>query len=325
MAPRPPLPFTVIGGFLGAGKTTLLNHLLRVGGAHERIAVLVNDFGSVSIDADLVLSHDGNTIALTNGCVCCSLGGELAGALPPLLVADPPFDRVVVEASGVSDPARIAQYGTTPGFRLDGVVVVVDAADVLGQLADEAMGPLVRRQLSAAHLLVVNKADLVDDDARVAALAAVREHAPDASVVVTADGVVPPEVVVGATVPDGPSPVSDHGPHAEFETATFVAAGPLDRSALLEHLASLPRSVVRAKGVVLVDDGWVAVHRVGGRVRASSIDHGPTSDDPIGRLVLIALHGGLLGVEPPPGMRSTGGQPTDGPGGGHGSVEGPVA
>lgn len=97
------LPFTVIGGFLGAGKTTLLNHWLRHADG-QRLAVLVNDFGALNIDAGLIKAHSGDTIALTNGCVCCQIGDDLSMALIGVLQQRERFDAVVVEASGVSDP-----------------------------------------------------------------------------------------------------------------------------------------------------------------------------------------------------------------------------
>ena len=104
------LPLTVIGGFLGAGKTTLLNRWLREANG-QRLAVLVNDFGALNIDAELIAANTGETIALSNGCVCCQIGDDLSGALIRVLESADRFDAVVIEASGVSDPWRIAQLG----------------------------------------------------------------------------------------------------------------------------------------------------------------------------------------------------------------------
>src|SRR5689334_9991881 len=99
------IPLTVIGGFLGAGKTTLVNHLLR-GGHGRRIAVMVNDFGAINIDAELVADRAADTISLANGCICCSIGDSLMLALIELLHRPDPPEHLVIEASGVADPAR---------------------------------------------------------------------------------------------------------------------------------------------------------------------------------------------------------------------------
>lgn len=93
-APRPRQPFTVIGGFLGAGKTTLVNHLLA--GGERRYAVLVNDFGAVNVDAGLIASHDGRTLRLTNGCICCSLGEGFLTTLARVLADPEGFDHILV-------------------------------------------------------------------------------------------------------------------------------------------------------------------------------------------------------------------------------------
>ncbi|HBM56866.1 MAG TPA: cobalamin biosynthesis protein P47K, partial [Acidimicrobiaceae bacterium] len=101
----------VLGGWLGAGKTTLLNRLLRAASDGERIAVVVNDVGEVCLDAELVAARDGDTVELTNGCVCCSIGDSLGVTLRDLVLSDRPPDRLVIEASGVAEPDRVAAYG----------------------------------------------------------------------------------------------------------------------------------------------------------------------------------------------------------------------
>jgi len=156
------MALTVVGGFLGAGKTTLLNRMLSDAGG-RRIAVLVNDFGAINIDAALVASSAGDAIALSNGCVCCSIGDDLSRALIQVLDAPQPFDAVVIEASGVSDPWKIAQIGLAdPQLVLHGVFVLVDAAAVLSQAADPLLTDTLERQLRAADLVVLNKIDRVD-------------------------------------------------------------------------------------------------------------------------------------------------------------------
>src|SRR5882762_6849257 len=132
------IPFTVIGGFLGAGKTTLLNRLLRQAGG-RRFAVLVNDFGALDIDGGLVAEHGGDTVSLANGCLCCTIGDSLVTTLMALLERPDRFDHVVVEASGVADPGRIADLAVLePRLTRDGVIVVVDAGEVRGRAADRS-------------------------------------------------------------------------------------------------------------------------------------------------------------------------------------------
>ena len=162
-APQRMIPLTVIGGFLGAGKTTLLNRLL-AGATGRRFAVLVNDFGALDIDGRLVAAHGGDTIALANGCVCCTIGDSLIETLVKLAETPDRFDHIVVEASGVADPARIADLAVLePRLMRDGVVVVVDAWDVRARADDRRMGDTVVRQIKAADLIVLNKVDIAED------------------------------------------------------------------------------------------------------------------------------------------------------------------
>ena len=103
-----PLPAVVVGGWLGAGKTTLVNHLLRHAGG-RRIAVLVNDFGEVSIDADLIVGAEGGLLSLAGGCMCCSWGDDLFGTLARLRAREPAPEVLLVETSGVAQPAAVAR------------------------------------------------------------------------------------------------------------------------------------------------------------------------------------------------------------------------
>ena len=156
----PPIPLTVIGGFLGAGKTSLVVHWLQQAQG-QRVAVLVNDFGAINIDAELLSESNSDTIALSNGCVCCQIGGDLSQALLQVLDTPQPFDAIVIEASGVSDPWPIAQIALADKrLSLHGVLVVVDAAAVRAHAADPLLHDSLLRQLRAADLLVLNKTDL---------------------------------------------------------------------------------------------------------------------------------------------------------------------
>ncbi len=128
------VPMTLLGGYLGSGKTTLLNDLLRR--TDRPIAVLVNDVGEINIDAALLQRRSADTIELTDGCVCCSISESLGSTLADMRRRPTPPDHVVIELSGVADPTQVMPWAESDGFRLDGVVVLVDATNFRERLAD---------------------------------------------------------------------------------------------------------------------------------------------------------------------------------------------
>lgn len=292
---------TVIGGYLGAGKTTLVNHLLRTGG--ERLAVLVNDFGGVAIDADLIESDDGRTVALANGCICCSLVDGLAAALTTARSFEPAPDRLVIETSGVADPGTVAAYGHGPGLALDAVVVLVDAETVRERAADRYVGEVVEAQIRAADVLVVNKVDLVDR----AELSSVRrwlERRIDRAVVVeTTEGRVDPAILFGrvdsSEVGAVPVHVGDHRPAEHIYEAwswTRDRRRPVDRSQIEALMRQLPDAVVRAKGILWLDEGDrpFVLQRVGGRWTLRRTRRRPPDEEvEESRLVVIGRTGAI--------------------------------
>lgn len=257
--PALPLPLTVVGGFLGAGKTTLVNHVLEQ--AHgRRLAILVNDFGALSIDAALVSSRSVRTMSLANGCVCCTLVNGLARALLDVLSLDPLPDQVLVEASGVADPGRIAQIARADrSFAQDATLVLAAADQIRALAADRYVGDTVLRQLAAADLIVLNKIDLVAEaDAR-ATTAWLGDLAPHARIISATHGALPCEAVLGTPASLTRTTVSVATPHAWyrrtdhaalFTTRTLQSARPLHEASLRGVLDALPDSVLRAKGFV---------------------------------------------------------------------------
>jgi len=159
-------PVTLLAGYLGAGKTTLLNHLLRHADG-LRIAVMVNDFGDLPIDASLIMASDDDIIQLSGGCVCCSYGNDLMRALTRLLQLASPPQHILIECSGVALPKPIVSaMSLVQGLSYDGTVVMVDAEDVKRQLANRYIGDTVSRQIQQADLLVLNKAAALDTEER---------------------------------------------------------------------------------------------------------------------------------------------------------------
>ena len=156
-------PLTVLTGFLGAGKTTLLNRILK--GDHGlRIAVMVNDFGSVNIDADLVVGVEacGDLISLANGCICCSMRDDMLTAVEKITERPEQPEYIVLEASGVADPSRIAftfiNAGLRERVRLDSIMCLVDASQLFA--VPEQM-ELKLRQIAYSDMLILSKTDLV--------------------------------------------------------------------------------------------------------------------------------------------------------------------
>src|SRR6185437_1930325 len=154
-----PLPMTVVSGYLGAGKTTLINSILS--GDHGlRIAVLVNDFGKIAIDETLIGARSGDVIALANGCMCCQIGGDLYDAIDRILRMRERFDHLLIETSGVADPANVAQIAIAePDLEMSQTVVLVDVINFTDVLADPRLNDTLLRQIRSADLILLSKTD----------------------------------------------------------------------------------------------------------------------------------------------------------------------
>jgi G3E family GTPase len=265
MAGRPTLgdrvPFTLLGGYLGAGKTTLLNRLLATA-TGRRFVVLVNDIGAVNVDAALVADHAGPTLALTNGCVCCSIGDDLGVTLEQVRALAEPPDQVVMELSGVAEPTRLTPWANTAGFRLDGVVVVADADQIVELAKRRYVGDTIRTQLASADLVVLAKTDLAPD--RGAAARTLIGSVTTGAVPVHDGRDLDPTTLFGAghRVPPGP-----HDGGRDRHVVTTVPVLMPTRAELVALVEGLAGGVVRAKGVVRCSDvpDPVEVHVVGRR------------------------------------------------------------
>lgn len=281
------IPVVVLAGFLGSGKTTLLNHLLRRR-AGNRIAVVVNDFGAVEIDAMTVAGQVGSTISLGNGCLCCAVdASELDGYLERLSRPAARIDLIVIEASGLAEPQELVRMiltGDNPRTVYGGLVQVVDAAEFD---ATRDRHPETDRHLAIADLVVLNKTDRVTPAEHERVLGVIGTLGPGAAVVSASYGRIDPGLLfdpaarpaedekirqlsfedLRADEDDDGDQEHPHHPHTGYESVSYDEPAAMDPRRLMAFLDSRPEGLYRVKG--FVDFGAAdpanryAVHAVG--------------------------------------------------------------
>ncbi len=241
------IPLTILGGYLGAGKTTLINRLLAE--PHGRkLTILVNDFGAINIDAELIDSHDGETMSLTNGCACCQLRDDMIEQLSQLAKQKDQIEHIIIEASGAGEPARLAYLGYgLDGLQLDGVLVAVDASTVAEKCRDKFVGKLVRRQMAQADMILLTKADATDDDATKAhQQIETMTQAP----VINVRHQTLAKIIFDRPVQNQPIAVAKQDMRADdlFDQLTFTSDTSLPEAAFQALLAQYATKLARAKG-----------------------------------------------------------------------------
>lgn len=247
--PHRQIPVAIVSGHLGAGKTSLINSLL-TGATGLKIGVIVNDFGKLNIDALLVEQSTEELIALSNGCICCSLSNELDDSLNQLAHADSQLDLILIEASGVSNPLQMTEllFNSENQFiRLLDLIYVIDGVNFEDLWRNKP--DLIRTHLGSSKLILINKVDLLAPEQLLAIETKVREHNPRATILKTVNCQFDPEILLDLpTVTQLKLGQTPRQHLADYVSVTFRERRPLDPLTTTKFLNNLPSGVYRLKG-----------------------------------------------------------------------------
>ena len=268
------IPVTLLSGFLGAGKTTLLQRILTQT-AGRRIAVIENEFGSVNVDR-LLLEGTSNTVfQLQNGCLCCSVYDDLIDALQRMIDRHPDLEHLIIEATGLADPAPVIAGMSAPGirehFELAGVITMVDAAHLHANLADTEV---CARQIALADVLVVNRIDQVPPSALHDLQPVLRSLNPLASYHATTHAQIDVAMALAHHRTEmKATPITHHHHDSRIGSLALEAEGTIDIDAIDQWLGAVVRrhEILRMKGVLVIPNDprrfvfqgvrqWVDVH-----------------------------------------------------------------
>lgn len=278
------IPITILTGSLGAGKTTLLNRILN-GNPGLRVAVLVNDFGAINIDSELVVGVQDDVISLANGCVCCTIRDDLVETVVQVINRPESPEYILLEASGVADPSGIAMTFVDPELqariRLDSVTCVIDADQVFAHPEYPALMELKLRQVAFSDMLILNKVDLAGPEQMQKVREWINGTFNRLRIVETSQCDVPLEILLSvgrfdpaqsALAPQASEPAGcadtncldehhDHEDHGHghdhsktFSTWSYETDRPLSLEALREAARKLPGNIYRAKGIIYTSD-----------------------------------------------------------------------